>query len=305
MTGRTHTDRDYANDVLVSAAWLEAHLDRIRSEDPSLRLIEVDLNTDFYDRGHVPGAVGLDWREHLRHRRLRDVPPPERFADLLGSVGVASDSTVVVYGDNSNWLAAHLYWLLIYYGHEDVYLLDGGREYWIESGRPLTTAVPEFPERTYRTKGPFDTVRAYADDVLRAIDDGSRLVDVRLPEEFTGDVVAPPGINETARRGGHVPGAVNVVWSAGLRPDGRFKSRERLEELYRDHDVTPDDDVIVYCRVGERSSLTWFVLSELLGYPAVRNYDGSWTEWGNMVGVPIATGDGAGDATATDRPDSQ
>ncbi|MBV0902995.1 sulfurtransferase [Haloarcula salina] len=288
-------DRDadgtpYANDVLVSPEWVAERLDALRTDDPATRLVEVDLNTDFYDDGHIPGAVGFDWGTQLRHEQRCGLPEPDTFERLLGTHGIGTDTTVVVYGDNSNWFAAHFYWLLSYYGHADAYLLDGGREHWIESGRPTTTAVPTFTRRSYTVSGPFDRVRAYREDVERALDRPTALVDVRLPEEYGGSLLAPPGMVESARRGGHVPGAVNVVWSANLRPDGRFKSRDDLEALYRSHGVTPDDDVIVYCRIGERSSLTWFALSELLGYPGVRNYDGSWTEWGNMVAVPIATG---------------
>jgi thiosulfate/3-mercaptopyruvate sulfurtransferase len=284
---RLRTDR---SDALVSPAWVADRLPSARSDDPSLRLVEVDLNTEFYDRGHLPGAVELDWRSDLQHDRRRDVPPARAFADLLGDHGITADTTVVVYGDNANWFAAHFYWLLTYYGHDDVYLLDGGREHWVESDRPTTTTVPSFTQRRYVPEGPYEHVRAYRDDVARAIDGRTTLVDVRLPEEFDGTLVAPPGTDEYAQRGGHVPGAVNVVWSANVASDGRFKSRADLQTLYRNRGVTPDRSVITYCRIGERSSLTWFVLSELLEYPSVRNYDGSWTEWGNLVGVPVETG---------------
>ncbi|QPV62620.1 sulfurtransferase [Halosimplex litoreum] len=288
MTGRT--TRPERSDALVSPEWVDERLPAARSDDPSLRLVEVDLNTGFYDEGHLPGAVGLDWRSDLRHDRRRDVPSARAFADLLGDIGITEETTVVAYGDNANWFAAHFYWLLTYYGHDDAYLLDGGREHWVESDRPTTTEVPSFDSRAYRAAGPYEHVRAYRDDVARAVDDRTALVDVRLPEEFDGTVVAPPGMDEFAQRGGHVPGAVNVVWSENVAPDGRFKSRAELEAIYRDRGVTPDRSVVVYCRIGERSSLTWFVLSELLGYPSVRNYDGSWTEWGNLVDAPIETG---------------
>jgi thiosulfate/3-mercaptopyruvate sulfurtransferase len=295
-------DDAYANDVLVSPEWLAGRLDAVQSDDPSLRLVEVDLNTAFYEREHVPGAVGLDWRSQLRHRQRRDVPSPSAFAELLGSHGIADDTTVVVYGDNSNWFAAHFYWLLTYYGHGDAYLLDGGREHWVETGRPTDAAVPAYTTRPYTTTGTIEDVRAYRADVERAIDADTALVDVRLPEEYDGSLVAPPGVEEWAQRGGHVPGAVNVVWSENLRADGRFRSREELERLYRSHGVTDDGTVIAYCRIGERSSLTWFALSELLGFQSVRNYDGSWTEWGNLVGAPIETGtNGRTLPTTTDR----
>ena len=288
MTG--DTTRTERSDALVSPEWVAERLPAARSDDPSLRLVEVDLNTEFYDEGHLPGAVGLDWRSDLRHDRRRDVPSARAFADLLGDHGITEETTVVAYGDNANWFAAHFYWLLRYYGHDDASLLDGGREHWVESGRQTTTEVPSFRPRAYETAGPYGHVRAHREDVRRAIDDRTALVDVRLPEEFDGTVVAPPGMDEFAQCGGHVPGAVNVVWSANVAPDGRFKSRAELEALYRDCGVTRDRSVVVYCRIGERSSLTWFVLSELLDYPSVRNYDGSWTEWGNLVGAPVETG---------------
>jgi len=288
MTEReTRTDR---SDALVSPEWVAERLPEARSDEPSLRLVEVDLNTGFYDEGHLPGAVKFDWHSDLQHERRRDVPSTRAFADLLGSHGITADTTVVAYGDNANWFAAHFYWLLTYYGHDDVYLLDGGREHWVESDRPTTTEVPSFTSRAYKPTGPFEHVRAYREDVARAVDSRTALVDVRLPEEFDGTVVAPPGIDEFAQRGGHVPGAVNVVWSANVASTGRFKSTGDLAALYRDRGVTPDRSVIVYCRIGERSSLTWFVLSELLGYHSVRNYDGSWTEWGSLVGAPVETG---------------
>jgi len=277
-------------DVLVTPSWLECRLESVTAETPELRLLEVDLNTEFYEQEHIPGAVCLDWRRQLQHQRRRDIPSKSQLAGLLGGLGVSDESTLVLYGDNSNWFAAHCYWILTYYGHEDVYLLDGGREHWLESGRPTSSKVPSYEARSYQPAGPLERVRAYHTDVERALTSPTELVDVRLPSEFDGRVVAPPGMTESAQRGGHLPGAKNIVWSENLRPDGRFKSPAELERLYRSRGVDRDDDVIVYCRIGERSSLTWFVLSELLGYPSVRNYDGAWTEWGNLVGAPIATG---------------
>jgi thiosulfate/3-mercaptopyruvate sulfurtransferase len=284
------SERTGDSEPLVSPSWLSDRLTAVDSDDPDLRLVEVDLNTDFYDEGHVPGAVSLDWQEDLRHDRRRDVLSRDALGELLGDLGIVPDTTVVVYGDNTNWFAAHFYWLLTYYGHDDVRLLDGGREHWIESGRPITTSVPDVSSRPYEPRGPYEDVRAYREDVDRAIDEQTTLVDVRLPAEYEGRLVAPPGMDEYAQRGGHVPSAVNVVWSANVAPSGRFKSREALAELYHRHGVTDQDSVITYCRIGERSSLTWFVLSELLEYPSVMNYDGSWTEWGNMIGAPIETG---------------
>ncbi len=277
-------------DAVVTPTWLEKRLETAITDDSGLRLLEVDLNTDFYDREHIPGAVPIDWRRELQHETRRDIPPKAALAELLGSRGATEDSTLVVYGDNSNWFAAHFYWMLKYYGHDDIHLLDGGRRHWIESGRPTSDSVPSYPTRSYRPAGPFEHVRAYRSGVERALSKPTALVDVRLPGEYDGTLLAPPDMTESAQRGGHIPGATNVVWSENLRPDGRFKSVERLAEIYRTHGIERDDDVIVYCRIGERSSLTWFVLSEILGYSSVRNYDGAWTEWGNLVGAPIATG---------------
>lgn len=276
--------------ALVTPDWLEERLDFVAADDPELRLIEVDLNPEFYEQGHIPGAVCIDWRRQLQHPIRRDLLSKEAFADLLGNHGVTEDSVIVLYGDNSNWFAAHLYWILTYYGHDDMYLLDGGRRHWIESERPMTTEVPSYTPRSYRPGGPFESARAYRQDVEGVLSEPTELIDVRLPGEYEGELITPPGMNESAQRGGHIPGAKNIVWSENLRSDGRFKSTEALADLYRTRGVGRDSDVIVYCRIGERSSLTWFVLSELLEYPSVRNYDGSWIEWGNLIGAPIVTG---------------
>ncbi|KOX94055.1 sulfurtransferase [Haloarcula rubripromontorii] len=277
-------------DALVTPEWLERRLDTVASDSPDLRLVEVDLSTDFYAEAHIPGAVSIDWRQHLQHETRRDIPSKAALSDRLGTRGITEQSTLVLYGDSSNWFAAHLYWMLQYYGHEDVSLLDGGRRHWIESGRPTSDSVPSYTSRSYRPRGPCERVRAYRHDVQRALSKPTALVDVRLPEEYDGTILAPPGMTESAQRGGHIPGAANIVWSKNLRSDGRFKSLEALRRVYREYDIDSDRDVIVYCRIGERSSLTWFVLSELLGYSSVRNYDGAWTEWGNLVAVPVATG---------------
>lgn len=287
-------DTQYPADVLVSPDWVNARLDKFAAAAPDLRLLEVDVNTAFYDTGHVPGAARVDWRADLRSADARDVLGPDAMASFLGSRGITEETTVVVYGDNSNWFAAHLYWQLTYYGHPDVRIMDGGREYWMDYGYPVTTDPVDPPTVEYG--GTLDPpakpgVRAYRDDVRDALDAETALIDVRLPEEFRGDITKPPGINEGAMRGGHIPGATNVFWAENVRPDGRFKSPVDLREVYESHGIEPDDDVIVYCRIGERSSVTWFVLEELLGYERVRNYDGSWTEWGNMIGVPIEVGD--------------
>ncbi|WP_336035707.1 sulfurtransferase [Halobacterium yunchengense] len=283
---------EYANDVLVTADWVEDHLDQFQSDDPAYRLVEVDVDTEAYDDEHAPGAIGFNWETELQDQVQRDILDKQDFADLLGSHGISDDSTVVLYGDNSNWFAAYTYWQFKYYGHRDVKLLDGGRDYWLEHDYPTTDEVPEFPEVDYDARGPFDGIRAYRDDVETAIDRGIPLVDVRSPEEYRGDVLAPPGLQETAQRGGHIPGAANISWAATVNDDGTFKSADELRELYESEGVTNDQEVVAYCRIGERSSIAWFALSELLGYDDVTNYDGSWTEWGNLVDAPIETGDG-------------
>ena len=284
------SDTDYAKDVLVTADWVADRLDQFQSDDPEYRLVEVDVDTEAYDETHVPGAVGFNWETQLQDQTRRDILDREDFEELLGSHGIAPDSTVVLYGDNSNWFAAYAYWQFKYYGHEDVRLLDGGRDYWLENDYPTTDEEPTFPTVGYEARGPFEGVRAYRDDVQTAIDRGVPLVDVRSPEEFSGEVLAPPGLQETAQRGGHVPGATNVSWAATVDEDGRFKSASELRDLYEDAGITDDQEVVTYCRIGERSSIAWFALSELLGYDDVTNYDGSWTEWGNLVDAPVETG---------------
>jgi thiosulfate/3-mercaptopyruvate sulfurtransferase len=270
---------------------VEERLDQFRADDPALRLVEVDVNPAFYEQAHVPGAVGFDWREDLQAETIRDLPSPAAFASLLGDHGITPETTVVVYGDNANWFAAHLYWQFTYYGHDDVRIVDGGREFWLEHDMPTTTTVPEFSAVDYPEPTPTESLRAYRTDVAAALDTDTTLVDVRMPEEFRGELIAPPGMDETARRGGHIPGAINVPWADNVGPNRRFRPPDELADLYESHGVTPDEPVITYCRIGERSSITWFVLHELLGYKTVRNYDGSWTEWGNLVGAPIAVGE--------------
>jgi thiosulfate/3-mercaptopyruvate sulfurtransferase len=284
-------DDAYANDVLVTADWVEDNLDAFESDDPDYRLVEVDVDTEAYDDAHAPGAVGFNWETQLQDQTQRDVLEKEDFADLLGSHGITEDSTVVLYGDNSNWFAAYAYWQFSYFGHDDVRILDGGREYWVDNDYPTAGEVPEFSEREYDARGPFEGIRAYRDDVEKAIDRSIPLVDVRSPEEFRGEILAPPGLQETAQRGGHIPGAMNVSWAATVNDDGTFKTREELADLYESAGVTNDQEVVAYCRIGERSSIAWFALSELLGYDNVVNYDGSWTEWGNLVDAPIETGE--------------
>ena len=288
------TERQYPEDVIVSPGWVDARLDQFTAADSDLRLLEVDVNTAFYDTGHVPGAARVNWETDLQSTDTRDILSPEEMESFLGSRGITEATTVVVYGDNSNWFATHLYWQLTYYGHPDVRVMDGGREYWLDHGYPTTTDSVD--PATVEYGGTLDPpakpqVRAHREEVRDALDTETEFIDVRLPEEFRGDITKPPGIDEGAMRGGHIPGATNVFWARNIRPDGRFKSPKDLRDEYESHGIEPDDDVIVYCRIGERSSVTWFVLEELLGYEHVRNYDGSWTEWGNMIGVPIEVGD--------------
>ncbi|KTG29266.1 sulfurtransferase [Haloferax profundi] len=284
------SNSDYAKDVLVSADWVESHLDEFQSDDPAYRLVEVDVDTEAYDESHAPGAIGFNWESQLQDQTTRDVLTKEDFADLLGSHGISEDSTVVLYGDNSNWFAAYTYWQFKYYGHEDVRLMNGGRDYWVDNDYPVTDEVPSFSEQDYSAKGPFEDIRAYRDDVEKAVDKGLPLVDVRSPEEFSGEILAPPGLQETAQRGGHVPGASNISWAATVTDDGTFKSADELRELYAAEGIEGDESTIAYCRIGERSSIAWFALHELLGYDNVTNYDGSWTEWGNLVGAPVEKG---------------
>ncbi len=281
---------DYATDALVTADWVEERLEEFQSDDPGLRLVEVDVDTESYDEEHAPGAIGFNWETQLQDQTRRDILDKEEFEELLGSHGISENSTVVLYGDNANWFAAYAYWQFTYYGHDDVYLLDGGREYWLENDYPTTDEVPSFPEVDYEAGGPRETIRAYRDDVEKAIERDVPLVDVRSPEEFSGEILAPPGLQETAQRGGHIPGATNISWSAVTNEDGTFKSRDELEELYAKEGITGGETTVAYCRIGERSSVAWFALHELLGYEDTVNYDGSWTEWGNLVNAPVETG---------------
>jgi thiosulfate/3-mercaptopyruvate sulfurtransferase len=273
----------YANDVLVDAKWAQDHL-----HDHNTRFVEVDVDTSAYEQSHIPGAVGWNWTSQLSDGIRRDIAGRDDFSKLLQKSGIGQDTTVVLYGDNNNWFAAWAYWQLKLYGHRDVRILNGGRKYWLDNGLPLSVDVPSYPGTTYRLPEASTKLRAFRDDILpRLGEKGFALVDVRSPAEFNGEVIAPPGMTETAQRGGHIPGAASVPWAQTVREDGTFKSPEELRALYEAKGVTPDKDVIAYCRIGERSSHTWFVLHELLGYGRVRNYDGSWTEWGSMVNVPI------------------
>jgi thiosulfate/3-mercaptopyruvate sulfurtransferase len=277
----------YAKPVLVTTEWLSEHL-----ADENLVVAEVDENPDVYDEGHIPGALKLHWKEDLQDPLERDVVDKPTFERLLGSRGIGNDTTVVLYGDKNNWFAAYAYWYLKIYGHQDVRILDGGRQKWIDESRDLSTEVPSPESRSYTATDRDESIRTYRDDVRKALDDaGHALVDVRSPGEYAGDLIAPPGYEqEGAQRAGHIPTAASIPWASAVRDDGTFKAADELRELYSAKGITPDKEVLAYCRIGERSAHTWFVLRELLGYERVRNYDGSWTEWGNLVDVPIEKG---------------
>jgi thiosulfate/3-mercaptopyruvate sulfurtransferase len=273
----------YASDVLVDADWARAHLD-----DPTVRFVEVDVDTAAYDQSHLPGAIAWNWTSQLADGIRRDIASREDFSKLLSDSGIGANTTIVLYGDNNNWFAAWAYWQLKLFGHRDVRILNGGRKFWLDNGLPLSTDVPSYAATGYQLPEPDFALRAFQGDILPRLGASDfALVDVRSPAEFNGEVIAPPGMTETAQRAGHIPGASSIPWAQTVREDGTFKPREELENLYEAKGVTPDKDVIAYCRIGERSSHSWFVLHELLGYQRVRNYDGSWTEWGSMVGMPI------------------
>jgi thiosulfate/3-mercaptopyruvate sulfurtransferase len=277
----------YAKPVLVTTDWLAEHLG-----DDGLVVAEVDENPELYEEGHIRGAVKLHWRDDLQDPVERDVVDKETFERLLGERGIGNDTTVVLYGDKNNWFAAYAYWYLKVYGHADVRILDGGRQKWIDEGRELVQDVPTPQAASYAAKDRDESIRAYRDQVREWVERGGvALVDVRSPGEYAGDLIAPPGYEqEGAQRAGHIPTAVSIPWASAVRDDGTFKSPEELRELYGGKGVRAEQPVTAYCRIGERSAHTWFVLSELLGYDDVRNYDGSWTEWGNLVDVPIEKG---------------
>jgi thiosulfate/3-mercaptopyruvate sulfurtransferase len=273
----------YAKDVLVETDWVEQHLD-----DDSIRIVEVDENPALYAEAHIPGAIGFDWKADLQDEVRRDFLGPEAFGELFGSRGISNEHTIVLYGDRNNWFAAYTYWYLRYYGHDRVLLMNGPREKWLAEERPTTTDVPSHPAATFVAKPGDSSIRAYRDDVLSALTSSVRLVDVRSPAEYAGELIAPAGYEqEGAQRPGHIPGAASVPWASAVQENGTFKSREDLEQLYGGKGVLDGSPVIAYCRIGERSAHTWFVLHELLGHGDVKNYDGSWTEWGSLVGVPI------------------
>jgi len=271
-------------DALVETDWVAQH-----GKDAGVKLVEVDVDTSAYRQGHTPGAIGWNWSTQLEDQLRRDIPDQGAWEKLLSDSGITNDDTIIFFGDNNNWFAAFAYWVAKMYGHEKVKLMNGGRKKWELEKRDMVTEEPKVTPSQYKAK-PFDgSLRALQNDVKSNLGKaGTGMVDVRSPQEFTGEVLAPPGLQETAQRGGHIPGAKNVPWLQAVNEaDGTFKSAEELKARYEREGITPDKDIIAYCRIGERSSHTWFALHELLGYPKVRNYDGSWTEWGSMIGQPI------------------
>jgi len=277
----------YANpDVLVTTDWVSQHKD-----DPKIAIVEVDVDTAAYNEGHVPGAIGWNWQTQLCDTVRRDIISMADLEKLLSTSGVNNDTTIVLYGDNNNWFAAWALWQLKMYNHDDVRIMNGGRKKWLAEGRELSKDAPTPKPATYKVKGFTEKFRAF----LRQVQDGMKsantaMVDVRSPDEFTGKILSPPGLPETCQRGGHIPGAKSIPWGKACNDDGTFKTADELQALYTGMGITADKNVIAYCRIGERSSHTWFVLKYLLGYPNVVNYDGSWTEWGNLVGAPVERG---------------
>jgi thiosulfate/3-mercaptopyruvate sulfurtransferase len=280
-------ENGYAKPVLVTTDWLAEHLN-----DDNVVVAEVDENPDLYDEGHIAGAVKLHWRDDLQDPVERDLVDKATFERLMSERGIANDATLVVYGDKNNWFAAYAYWYLKIYGHGDVRILDGGRQKWADEGREFTTETPQPRQADYHASERDESIRTYRDAVRAQIGEQTKaLVDVRSPQEYAGDLIAPPGYEqEGAQRAGHIPTAASIPWATAVRDDGTFKSADELRELYEGKGVTPEKEVTAYCRIGERSAHTWFVLRELLGYEQVKNYDGSWTEWGNLVDVPIEKG---------------
>src|SRR4051812_20189656 len=269
--------------VLVTTDWVAQH-----AKDASVRVVEVDVDTTAYDQGHVPGAAGWNWNTELCDTLVRDIVPVKKLEELLGKSGIDNKTSIVLYGDNNNWFAAWAFWQLKIYGHEDVKIMDGGRKKWLAEGRDLSTEKTPSKPATYKAKPADTSLRAFLDDARQAsTGKKAQLVDVRSPQEFSGEILAPPGLPETCQRGGHIPGAKSIPWGKNCNEDGTFKSFDELKALYAAQGITGDQPVIAYCRIGERSSLTWFVMKHLLGFSNVKNYDGSWTEWGNLVGAPV------------------
>lgn len=278
---------EYAHpEVLVSTEWVTAH-----ANDPNVRVAEVDVDTKAYDEGHVPGAIGWAWNTQLCDTVRRDILSQQQFEELMSASGVKPDTTLVIYGDNNNWFAAWALWQAKIYGHADVRLMNGGRKKWLAEGRELSTTAPQVQRTSYRAKAADLSLRAFLPQVQEASAKRTAgLVDVRSPQEFSGEILAPPGLPETCQRGGHVPGARSIPWGKACNEDGTFKSPDELRQLYGSEGIDGSKPVIAYCRIGERSSHSWFVLKYLLGFDKVTNYDGSWTEWGNLVGAPVERG---------------
>ena len=285
MTATTNgTNHGYANPAaLVTTAWVAEHLN-----DPHVRLVEVDVDTSAYAQGHVRNAAGWNWQTQLEDRVQRDIPTKEAWEKLLSESGIDQNTKIIFYGDNNNWFAAFAYWIARIYGHQNVALMNGGRKKWELESRELVKDAPSVSKTNYHAGQPDWSLRAYQNQVREYINAGDKaMVDVRSPAEFNGDILAPPGLPETAQRAGHIPSAANIPWGQAANEDGTFKSKDELAKLYQSKGITPDKHIVAYCRIGERSSHTWFVLKELLGYSDVRNYDGSWTEWGSVIGAPI------------------
>ncbi len=271
-------------EVLVETSWVAEHLN-----DPQIRIIEADEDVLLYELGHLPGAVKLDWHVDVQDPISRDFINQEGFEQLLGNWGIDDNTTIILYGDRNNWYACYTFWLFQMYGHRNMKVMNGGRQKWEAEKRPLTKEIQHHPSQTYHAQPLDESIRAYREDVHSGLKDPNRrLIDVRSPQEFTGELLHMVNYpQEGAQRGGHIPTAKNIPWATAAKPDGTFKSAEELRQIYYDKDITPDKDVISYCRIGERSAHTWFALTYLLGYPRIRNYDGSWTEWGNLVRAPI------------------
>ena len=280
---------NYAHpELLVSTEWVAQH-----GKDRNVRIVEVDVDTNAYNEGHIPGAIAWAWNTQLSDTIRRDILSKEALEKLLSESGIANDTAVVLYGDNNNWFAAWALWQLKLYGHKDVRIVNGGRKKWLAEGRELSTAVSKYPQMNYRVPAADLSLRAFLPQAQAASREASAvLVDVRSPQEFTGEILAPPGLPETCQRGGHIPGARNIPWGKACNDDGTFRSFDELKSLYAAEGVDGSKPVIAYCRIGERSSHSWFVLKYLLGYGNISNYDGSWTEWGNLVGAPIEKGAG-------------
>jgi len=269
--------------VLVTTDWVAQH-----TNDAGIRIVEVDVDTTAYDQGHVPGAVGWNWTTELCDTLVRDIIPIKKLEELLGKSGIDNKTAIILYGDNNNWFAAWAFWQLKMYGHQDVRIMDGGRKKWVAESRELTTDKVNVAAKTYKASAPDTSLRAFLPEVQQAsAGQKAALVDVRSPAEFTGEILAPPGLPETCQRGGHIPGAKSIPWGKNCNDDGTFKSGDELKALYAGQGISGDKPIIAYCRIGERSSLTWFVLKHLLNFQNVKNYDGSWTEWGNLVGAAV------------------